>query len=69
VTALTDMYAELRAAGRGHTSALLVLARRIGVDTRTVQRVLDRAKGVSAPPTASSLARRRRSRSDSLTTD
>jgi hypothetical protein len=58
VTALSDMYAELRATGRGHASTVAQLARRIGVDTRTVQRVLDRAKGVSASPTASSLARR-----------
>jgi hypothetical protein len=44
MTDLEAMYAELRDEGFGHVKAVKVLARRIGVDRETVQRVLSRAK-------------------------
>jgi hypothetical protein len=44
VTALQEMYADLREQGHRHDHALDVLADRLGVDRPTVQRVLQRAE-------------------------
>lgn len=48
VTALTDMYDELRAQPLNHRQALRVLARRICVDEDTVTRALSKAQSATA---------------------
>jgi hypothetical protein len=44
MTVVEGMYGELRDEGMGHKKAVNLLARRIGVDRGTVQRVLARAQ-------------------------
>lgn len=60
MTALTNMYDELRAAGHGHRRAVDLLAWRLDLDDATVRRVLSRAsrgpESVSALPGAGSSA-------------